>query len=166
MRLEYLFSLKQEGLELRAGPYALRTRQVSPWKSQIQGSAVDQSTFRYQKKGLWGSRSKTDHNQKDQVQWRRHRGGSLDNHRAYRVRQLILVGAHRAAFSLAHGPTRTKRLTTSAKKKAQQRRRVCEHIYCKQIINYSMEYKKENNIFLLVQALAAALFQPRSEAIK
>ena len=55
-----------------------------------------------QKKGLWGSRSKTDHNQKDQVQWRRHRGGSLDNRRAYRVRQLILVGAHRAAFSLAH----------------------------------------------------------------
>jgi len=29
-----------------------------------------------------------------------------------------------------------------------------------------MEYKKENNIFLLVQALAAALLQPRSEAIK
>ena len=104
MRLETLFSLKRALWELRASPYALRTRQVSPWKSQIQGSAVDRSTFRYKKRdfGDPGRNSKTDHNQKDRVQWRRHHGGSLDNHRAYRVRQLILVGAHRAAFSLAH----------------------------------------------------------------
>ena len=61
--------------------------------------------LRYQKKGTLGipvgSRSKTDHNQKDQVQWRRHHGVE-SNHRAYRERQLILVGSHRAAFSLAH----------------------------------------------------------------
>ena len=137
------------GPRAESGPLRPTDSSSESLESQIQGSAVDRSTFRYKKRdfGDPGRNSKTDHNQKDQVQWRRHHGGSLDNHRAYRVRQLILVGAHRAAFSLAHGPTRTKRLTTSAKKKAQQRRRVCEHIYCNKLLITVWNTKKRTTSF-------------------
>ena len=47
-----------------------------------------------------------------------HRGVESNNHRPYRVRQLIQFGGHRAAFSLAHAATRTRTASYCSRHKA------------------------------------------------